>query len=223
MKKFTVWFVILLMLFTSVTYAQEAEIEVAPATFVDASETFDKMIECLTSMISDDNEVDVTKVLSGCSVQLLELQLGFVSVADDGGDKDLFSESRPAIIEYSVAPVYIDDFGYVAGYNVYREDNYICIESEAFDADNGEQLDYLCFEIAQREDTGETMLLYTYHDIDGVTTSSNRYLVYKNADPAAQLLYSRTFGTTLEYRIDLNEWAKGTDYVWSKELLYPAN
>lgn len=57
--------------------------------------------------------------------------------------------------------------------------------------------------------------------IDGLLTRSNRYLLYKSGD-SVQLLYSRTFGKTLEYRIDLNEWAKGTDYTWSEELLYPA-
>lgn len=220
-KRLTAWLLALMMLLPTIAYALENTEEARPATYVDASQTLTETLEIVTSMMSEDLDEDVVKVLRGATMSLLEVQVGFMTLADDGGDRDLFEENGPTVFEFSVEPEYIEDLDYIAGYDISREDSYIRIESEAFDPETREQFDYLRFEVARREDTGETMLLFTIYDISGLMTSSSRYLVYQSED-GTQLLFSRTFGEVLEYRIDLNEWAKGTDYTWGKELLYPA-
>ena len=201
---------------------KESTIQFETATYSDAIAAFDDafiVLEAMVSVLPEDSEEDLAQVLSGAAMQLLEVHAGFMEIADDGSEQNFFAEKVPTVFKYEVEAEFVESYGYNAGYYVYRENNYISIESEAFASETNEQLDYLRFDIASRED--ETMLLFAWYDIDGLLTSSNRYLLYNNGD-SVQLLYSRTFGKTLEYRINLNEWAKGTDYTWSEELLYPA-
>ena len=224
MKKITAIILCIIMLVSLIpttAYAQDINKKLEPATYSDAMDAINEMIEGLTSMISEENEADVTNVLSGCGMQLLEVQMGFMNVADDGSDRDLFTATKPSVFEFIVEPAKVDQFDYIAGYNVYRDKNYICIDSEAFDEKTEEQFDYLRFEFAQREKTGEKMLLITICNLNGCLTSTSRYLLYHDGT-STQLLHSRTLGKTLEYRIDVTEWANGTNYTWGKELLYPA-
>lgn len=202
--------------------SEEAALELEEATYADASPAFEAAIQVLNAMsaaLTENSAEDVVRALSGTTMQLLEVHAGFLSIADDGSDQDFFTENAPTVFKYTVAPEVLESFGYRAGFEIFRNENYIRIESEAFDPETNAQLDYLRFEIATRAD--ETMFLYTWYDINGALTSSNRYLLHQNGD-SVQLLYSRTFGKTLQYRIDLNQWSKGTDYPWSEELLYPA-
>ena len=216
--------VMLVACLPTVAYADNAAPTLEQGTYSDASEAFEEAFDVLVSImtgVNQNSEEDLIQVLRGTTLQLLEVHLGFMEIADDGSFRDFFAKEAPAVFEFKVEPAIVETFDYEAGYTVYRENDYIRIESEAFDKDTKEQFDYLRFEFATREDTGEAMLLFTFYKIDGALTSSNRYLLY-NKGKSTQLLYSRTFGKTLEYRIDLNEWVKGTDYKWSKELLYPA-
>ena len=227
LKRFTACLVALIMMITclpTVVSAKTVDPVLEDATYSDANAAFQDGFDVLVSMITGvtkDSEEELIQALRGTTMQILEVHAGFMEIADDGSDRDFFAKEVPSVFEFKVEQAPVETFGYEAGYKVYRENDYIRIESEAFDPDTKEQFDYLRFEFATREDTGEAMLLFTFYKIDGALTSSNRYLLH-NKGKTTQLLYSRTFGKTLEYRIDLNEWAKGTDYKWSKELLYPA-
>ena len=219
LNKLTALMMALMMLLSFLPNVAHAE-ELTVSTYAEANEVFTDAVKTLIPMFSDENDEEVTKVLCGCAVYLLEMRMGFMTVADDGGDKDWFTETASTAVSYSAEPEYVSSFDYIAGYDIYQEEGYLCLSSEAFDARTNEQLDFLRIDIAQREDGQETMLLLTRLEIDGLLTSSNRYLIYKSGD-SVQLLYSRTFGQDLEYCIDLQDWAQGTDYTWSKELLYP--
>ena len=223
LKRFALLLLILAMVmpFVAQAQAQDLDVDIEPVSYSDAAGVFDETVFVLTSMVFEDNDEETAKTLSGLATYLMEMQMGFLYAADDGRDKDHFAETTPAEFEYHAEPEYIEEMDYVAGFDICRKEGYICIESEAFNKETEEQFDYLRFEVAQREDSNEIMVLFTLHDIDGLMTSSNRYLLYSDGD-STELLYSRTFGTVLTYRIDLQEWAKGTDYTWSKELLYPA-
>lgn len=218
MKRIAAWLLILIMMLSMAVSAEETT---EAATYNDAAKVFQQLSEAMLEIASCELDEDTMMVLSNCATQLVEVQMGFQYAADDGSDTNLFEDTIKTSYEYSVAPAYITEFDYKAGFDVFKEDAYARIESKAFDNKTDEQLDYLRFEVARREDTGEIMLLFTHYVIDGFLSNTSRYLICKNED-SVQLLYSRTFGEALEYRIDLTEWVKGTDYTWSKELLYPA-
>ena len=219
-RKITVWLLILMMLLP--TAAQAAEIAEAPApiSYADALAATNEAVEVLTKMIEDGEYDDETaEVLAGCTMQLLEVQMGMLYTAEDLENLEVPEETRDFV--FTAKSKYIEEFDYNASFTVTREKGYICIESEAFDHKSKEQLDYLRFELASREDTGEIMVLFARYDCSGFLSSSNRYLVYQDGE-SCQMLYSRTFGKTLQYRIDLKQWEEGTDYTWNKTLLYPA-
>ena len=219
-RKITIWLLILMMLLPTAAQAAEIAEDPGPATYADALDVANEMVAELTKMIEDGEfDEETAEVLAGCTMQLLEVQMGLLYTAGDIDGLEVPEKARD--FEFTAEPEYIKEFGYDASFAVCREEGYLCIESEAFDHESEEQLDYLRFEIARREDTGEMMLLFTRYNCKGILSSSNRYLVSQKGEDT-QLLYSRTFGKTLNYRIDLKKWAQGTDYTWGKELLYPA-
>ena len=219
LRKMTLWLLVLMMLLPTAAKAAEIPEDPGPASYGDALGVANEMVEALTEMIENGNFDDETaQILSGTTIALLEVQMGMVYTAEGIEGEPVPEETRD--FTFTAASGYIREFDYDAGFAVCREEGYLCVESEAFDPKTNEQLDYLRFELVRREDTGETMLLFTKVAGKGLFASTSRYLIHAEGE-TVQALYSRTFGKILSFRIDLKQWADGTDYTWEKQLLYP--
>lgn len=180
------------------------------------------------AMLLENKSDDETKeILRFCQYQfsLSESRISsMASINNEIEDYDWFAdeeeESSAVGAEYSVQPAFVEELGYGLGYNVYKWEDYVKIDSYIYTKDLQVMLEHTRIESATRPDSDETMVLLTQIRYEDLLTSSNRYLVYSDGS-AAKSLYRRTFGTDTEYRVDLALWAEGQNYEWDEKLLYP--
>lgn len=199
-------------------------------TYIDYRKAIGILTELNNSILTiadTEQDSDTQEILSYVNYQLNLMVSGLnIAVVDDNQlqDYDLFAleDDTDSLEEYFlIQPVYIEELGWGQGYEVRKKNNYSRIERTIYARDLTEVYEYIRIEFAIRPETRERMMLLTLIKYDDLLTSSNRYLVYSD-DNTSKSLFRRTFGSDLEYRIDLSLWANGKDYNWDSKLLYPS-
>lgn len=198
----------------SVNYQQALEIIQTTGAFV-------------TELVDENTDVEAKEILQFCQYQLSLSELGLslvTSVNEEITDYNWFADESELSIatdmRYSAQPTFIEELGYGQAYDVYKQGEYVRIDSYIYTKDLQIMLEHTRIENAKRLDSGEMMILLTQIRNEDLLTSSNRYLVYSN-DSTVQSLFRRTFGVDTEYRIDLALWVEGQNYEWDEKLLYP--
>ncbi len=224
MKRMGILFAMLFALGFASAIAEEVEemdYNQAMNVLAEASETLEAL-----SAIHAESE-DVGKILVNCQTQMMYAQMNLgLLIPTEEQQIDQFAQAEEeaetnVAQRFTTQAKYIDELGFAQGYQLYRKGDYTRLEDTIYDDNLTERLQYIRVEVARRPETSEAMVLFTVLNIDGLLTNSDRYLVYSD-DDNTKCLYSRTFGETLNYRIDLEAWSRGQEYPWDDKLLYPA-